>query len=132
MWSRRGVIARPRNHQRLYDLETSLTDPTVRRSVERLEDLLHPEFIELGSSGKVYDRPTIIETMSNETGTAGVVIRDFDVHIVSEQTHLVTYRSIGESGDEARRSSLWINTDSGWRIRFHQGTRIPNHWGNIS
>ncbi len=117
--------------EELFDLESALVDPAVRQSRERLEALLHPEFIELGSSGRVYDRQMIVETMSQEV-SGEVIIRDFEIRTISEDTVLVTYRSIGQSGDEARRSSLWVKGDDGWRIHFHQGTRIANNWGGVS
>lgn len=119
-------------HQVLLDLETSLTDPEIRRSGEQfLEDMFHPDYIELGSSGHVYDRQMIVEMMSQEN-SAGVVIRDFSTATISEDTALATYRSIGQSGEEARRSSIWVKSGERWLIRFHQGTRIPNRWGRLS
>jgi len=127
-----GVLRRRAGQKgEMFDLESALVDPTVRRSRERLEKLLHPEFIELGSSGRVYDRQMIVEMMSQEVAGA-VIIRDFEIRTISEDTVLVTYRSIGQAGDEARRSSIWVREDGEWRIHFHQGTRIPNSWGGIS
>ena len=117
--------------QELLDLETALADPEIRRSGEQLEDMFHPDFIELGSSGRVYDRQMIIEMMSKEV-SAGVIIRDFNTATISEGTALVTYRSIGQSGEEARRSSIWVKSGERWLLRFHQGTRIPNRWGGVS
>ena len=125
------VRKRAGQHQVLFDLESSLVDPDVRRSPERLNNLLHPDFIELGSSGRVYDRQMIVEMMSQEV-SGDVIMRDFETRSISENTVLVTYRSIGQSGDEARRSSLWAKDADGWRIHFHQGTRIPNRWGGVS
>jgi len=115
----------------LLEAEKALTDPEVRRSPKRVDQLLHPEFIEIGSSGDVYDRNTMIEMMTSEA-PGGVVIRDFKVHLLSEDTALVTYRSIGTSGKEARRSSIWVDEGSGWRLIHHQGTRVPDHWGSVS
>ena len=37
-------------------LELSLLDPQVRRSPERVERLLHPDFREFGASGAAWDR----------------------------------------------------------------------------
>jgi ribonuclease HI len=93
--------------------------------------MFHPDYIELGSSGHVYDRQMIVEMMSQEN-SAGVVIRDFSTATISEDTALATYRSIGQSGEEARRSSIWVKSGERWLIRFHQGTRIPNRWGRLS
>ena len=114
----------------LLEAEQALTDPDVRRSPEHVEQLLHPDFIEIGSSGEVYDRDTMIEMMTSEA-PGGVVIRDFKVRMLSDDTALATYRSIGTSGKEARRSSVWVEADSGWRLLHHQGTRVPNRWGAV-
>lgn len=115
----------------LFDLESALVDPDVRRNPERVRALIHPEFLGLGSSGSVYDRRMIINMISKEE-SAVVVLRDFETRSISEDTVLVTYRSIGQSGEEARRASLWVKSDNQWRMHFHQGTRIPNRWGRIS
>ena len=114
-----------------FDLESALVDPDLRGSREKIEALIHPDFFELGSSGRVYDRQMIVDMMSEEV-SAGVIIRDFETRKVAKDIVLVTYRSIGQSGEEARQSSLWVKTDSQWRIQFHQGTRIPNTWGGVS
>ena len=132
MASNLSVLSRKPGHRGgFFDLESALADPDVRGSREKIEALLHPDFFELGSSGGIYDRQMIIEMMSGEV-SAGVIIRDFETRKVSKGIVLVTYRSIGQSGEEARRSSLWVKTDGQWRIQFHQGTRIPNSWGRVS
>jgi ribonuclease HI len=127
-----GVISRKASWQQdLRELETALVSPEVRSSVEQLENMLHPEFVGLGSTGRVYNRQMIVRMMSQEA-PGEVIIRDFETQTISEDTALVTYRSIGQSGEEARRSSIWVKSDGQWRIRFHQGTRIPNRWGRVS
>ena len=109
----------------LLDLEQRLLDPNVRGSPGAVIPLLHPDFIEFGSSGRVYTKEMMVQMMVAEA--PGVVkIRDFDVKELSDDVALVTYRTIGTKGMEARRSSIWLRRDSGWQIVFHQGTRIVN------
>lgn len=129
--SLRGMFAISRETDPpLYECETALTDPEVRSSRERVEALLHADFTETGSGGEVYDRATIIEMMT--TGAPGeVVIRDFAATHLSSEIALVTYRSIGTSGQEARRTSIWVLEDGRWQLRHHQGTRVPDHWGRV-
>lgn len=117
--------------QQLLDSEKQLLDPEARHSAGVLEKVLHPDFIEFGSSGRVYNKRMMIDMMTKEIPGA-VVIRDFEVRALSEDIALVTYRSIGQSGQEARRSSIWVRSEGEWACRFHQGTRIPNTWGEIS
>lgn len=111
----------------LLDLEQRLLNPAMRGSPAAVIPLLHPEFLEFGSSGRVYTRDTIVQMMVQET--PGVVkIRDFEVREVSDDVALVTYRTIGQEGRETRRSSIWLRRDSGWRLVFHQGTRVHNRF----
>jgi len=107
----------------LLDLERMLLDPEVRHSRVAVELLLHAEFKEFGSSGRVYDRETMIKMMNRET-SAEVTIRDFSARMLSPDVCLVTYRSVGESY-EARRSSVWVRDAGRWQVVFHQGSKIP-------
>lgn len=123
------LATRP-NDQPLFECETALADPEVRRSRERVDALLHTDFIETGSSGEVYDRDTMIDMMLSEA-PGQVVIRDFSATYLSPKVALVTYRSIGTAGQEVRRSSIWVHEDDRWQLRHHQGTRVPDRWGRV-
>lgn len=105
--------------------------PETRANPRRMRELLRDDFIEFGSSGRVYEKRMLIDMLAKEEH-AEVVIRDFSVRELAAETALVTYRSVGQSGQEARRSSIWVKEADGWRMAFHQGTRIPNSWGPIS
>ncbi|WP_370626547.1 DUF4440 domain-containing protein [Streptomyces sp. NBRC 110035] len=48
------------------EAELKLLDPEVRRSPERVGELLHPEFVEIGASGRVWDRDAIIALLAGE------------------------------------------------------------------
>lgn len=111
----------------LFEAESSLTDPEVRKTRARVEMLLHPEFSETGSTGDVYDRATMIEMMTNED-PGEVMIRDFEAQRLSEDVAVVRYRSIGMLGQETRRTSVWVSHRGTWRLRHHQGTRVPDRW----
>lgn len=117
-------------HDELETLEMELLDPTLRRDASRLSKLLRDDFIEFGSSGRVYEKAMLIEMISNEE-QARVLIRDFSVRELAADVALVTYRTVGTTGQEARRSSVWVKESGEWRLVFHQGTRIPNSWGAI-
>jgi hypothetical protein len=44
----------------LVDLETELHKGEVRRNLHRLAELLHPDFLEIGRSGRRYSREEIL------------------------------------------------------------------------
>lgn len=100
-----------------------LLDPDVRADPTRVSDLLHDDFIEFGSTGRVYNKRILLDMLRSESPST-VVVRDFTVRPLSSDTALVTYRSVGQWGQEARRSSVWVRQDGEWKMAFHQGTRI--------
>ncbi len=51
----------------IYDLETSLLKPEIRSSIKDLDSLLADDFMEFGSSGKVYDKKNILERLPGDT-----------------------------------------------------------------
>lgn len=106
----------------LEEKERALLDPKVRADPIRVGRLLHDDFIEFGSTGRVYNKEVLLAMLEGEPSSS-VTIKDFAVRQLSTDTALVTYLSVGQSGQEARRSSVWVRDDE-WRMIFHQGTRI--------
>jgi hypothetical protein len=109
-------------------LEQSLLDSAVRRDGERLQQLLAEDFLEFGSSGRVWTRKTIIDLLGTELNFFPPSIEEFDCRFLSEKVVLVTYRTVrndAKTGERlcSLRSSLWTRQDGEWRMRFHQGTR---------
>ncbi len=112
----------------LLALEQELLSPQVRASNERLDELLAREFVEFGSSGRIYDKQSMIYALTQAASMEDYQVDDFTVVTESDDTALVTYsckiRSAG--GDLVRtsnRSSLWKLLDGRWQMAFHQGTR---------
>ena len=118
-------------YKELETLEMEVLSPGVRGDTTRTDVLLHDDFVEFGSSGRVYEKRMLIDMISKES-PAEVLIRDFVLRELAAGVVLVIYRSVCQSGQEARRSSIWIREGERWRMAFHQGTRIPNSWGSIS
>jgi hypothetical protein len=113
----------------LREREEALLDPEVRRNRAQVERLLSEDFLEFGSSGRVWTRDQIFNLLATEAYER-FVIEDFECALLSEDTALLTYRAVGvdaQSGDRiaSLRSSIWTGESGTWRLRFHQGTRIP-------
>jgi hypothetical protein len=99
----------------------------TRRNRDRLDQLLHPEFTEFGRSGRVYTRREVLEEFSAAADLEAVEVQDFSVEQLGPGVALLTYRSAhrnpaGALHRHTLRSSIWVETESGWAIRFHQGT----------
>ncbi len=52
-----------------------------------------------------------------------VMVSEMDARALAEHLVLVTYVSTIENRS-VRRSSIWRRSVEGWRVMFHQGTRI--------
>ena len=111
-------------------LEAELLRPEVRSDASRLDALLHPDFVEFGSSGTVWTRAEILGRLPTETGFSAS-ITDFEARLLAPDIALATFK-VEISRDTARaaaslRSSVWLRDAGTWRIRFHQGSLIPAH-----
>lgn len=108
--------------------ELSLHRPEVRASRERAEALLDPEFVEIGKSGRRWDREGMLDDLpSMPTGEPGeasdrIEVQDMrGVRLAPGLVHLTYATVIG--GRRALRSALWrCDAEGRWRTYYHQGT----------
>ncbi|UQZ36988.1 DUF4440 domain-containing protein [Paenibacillus sp. PK3_47] len=109
--------------EELLRLEEKLLTPEIRTSVKELSLLLAEEFFEYGSSGKVWRIKDGIG--SNGIGVVKMQLSDFEIHPLSENIVLATYKIFNEEKEQhSLRSSIWKYEDLKWRMVFHQGTPI--------
>ena len=122
-WQLGPMELEPATRQTLRDLEERLLLPRVRASPDEVAALLADEFIEFGSSGRIYDKQQIIRLLQEEQGQALCTVVDFSARRLAADIVLVTYRVV-----ESRtiRSSIWRLEDGRWRMVFHQGTKAEN------
>lgn len=111
----------------LVRLEVELHQQETRRSKDRMETLLHPEFSEFGRSGCRYVRDDILGGSNAATVLPAVHAQDFELNVLAEDVALLTYLSAHVDADgnlhrHTLRSSVWVHTKAGWQMRFHQGT----------
>jgi hypothetical protein len=119
--------------QELQALEVELHHPGVRCSRERLEQLLHPEFHEVGRSGRAYNRETIVSFLASEESQPVIHSEEFSVALLAPDVALLTYRSAHVEQDaglvnHTLRSSVWLKASQGWQLRYHQGTAAAQAW----
>ncbi len=108
-------------------LELLLMDPAVRRDRERVAGLLADDFMEFGSSGRIWTREATLELLATETYTPPTV-ETFACKMLDGNVALVTYHALridAATGDRTAtlRSSIWTRVSGNWQMRFHQGTR---------
>ncbi|MEU9374196.1 DUF4440 domain-containing protein [Streptomyces sp. NPDC048255] len=110
--------------------ELLLMSPGVRTSRSLADRLLDPEFVEVGASGRRWDRQAMLAALPDmqggtesgpqyePVGMTGTALAPGLVHLTYETTI---------DGRRARRSSIWRRLDetSGWRMYYHQATPVP-------
>jgi hypothetical protein len=111
----------------LRKLEIETHQPDVRADRHKLGRLLHPNFLEIGRSGVLYSRDSVLTEFSAGPPSYCVWSQDFQIESLAENLALLTYRSahLADDGTLERhtlRASLWQSTEVGWQLRFHQGT----------
>lgn len=104
--------------------ELRFLDPAVFTSPTRLGELLHPDFRSFGSSGRAWNRETLItELRARGSAAAPPTVSRMKAVELSPGVVLVTFDA-NVNGRRAHRSSLWRLTGPDWLLYFHQGTEF--------
>lgn len=103
--------------------ELELLDPAVRTSPERIADLLDEGFVEVGRSGRRWDRAAMLAELPAMDGPdpAPVGVEAMAGRELAPGWVHLTYVSVA-GGVRAWRSSLWRHDGTRWRMYHHQGT----------
>ncbi len=119
---------------RLFASEQALLDPAIRRDRTRVAHFLAADFVEFGSSGRVFTRDQILDLLATQQYTPPA-LEDFACRLIAPHVALVTYRTVRTDAQTGARhvtlrSSIWIrggelDKSDHWRITFHQGTNVP-------
>lgn len=92
-------------------------------NIQDLKNRIHDEFIEFGKSGKVFDKDSIINYLSNLDSDRDIEIQNFVLKDLKDDVLIANYISNEkETGTKALRTSIWIKEYSDWKLYFHQGT----------
>ena len=111
------------SNKHLHMLELQLLQPEVRRSSSELGRLLHRDFLEFGSSGKIWNKEQTITALVAENSDEVFSIHKLRMQNLSDNAVLVTYKCVAEARKcIALRSSVWRHDGDLWKLFFHQGT----------
>lgn len=105
-------------------LEEAFWREETRFDIQYIKDLMAEDFIEVGRSGRIYDKSSILAAQRQPIN-AVIPLSNFSVRLLSDKVVQTTYDSCvtRQSGAlYARRSSIWSREVDGWQLRFHQGT----------
>ncbi len=112
----------------ILQLENDLLTSEIRKSPQKINELLADNFIEFSSSGNEYHYKTgdvFQEQNDNHELFWGII--DFKIKQLSDDCILAMYKVIkyNESNENKKyslRSSIWKCFDGRWKMFFHQGT----------
>lgn len=106
--------------------ELQLMTPRVRASRELAGQLLDPEFVEVGASGRRWDREAMLAALPAMPGGPGHAPVELRGTVLAPGLVHLTYE-VTVDGKRSRRSSIWRKRDEhpGWGMYYHQGTPVP-------
>jgi ribonuclease HI len=99
------------------ELERSLQTPAIRSSARALDALLHPDWNEIGPSGRSFDRPST----SMRLRPTSAALEDVHATRLADDVILLVWRAVTPECS-TWHSSVWVRDDGRWRQRFRQGT----------
>ncbi len=83
--------------------------------------LLADDFREIGASGRMFDRESVIGDVMSGDGDEHPEMSEMHSVVLASNLVLLTYR-LEFGGRTSRRSSLWSVAGGRAQLRFHQGT----------
>jgi hypothetical protein len=88
-----------------------------------LDMRIHDEFFEIGKSGQIFYKDSIIGFLNNLDSDRDIEIIDFKVKDLRGGLLIANYISNEkELGINALRTSIWMKEEGEWKLLFHQGT----------
>ncbi len=109
----------PSDEERVVALERDLLTDEVRSDPAALAALLHPDWTEIGRSGRLWTREEMFAVIAPLPEP--VTLDTVAVSRIDETTILLLWRALTDQRSTLR-SSLWVRHAGDWRQRFHQGT----------
>jgi hypothetical protein len=95
---------------------------------EEFDKILHKDFFEFGSSGRIWNKKSVTKEFKALTESK-CLISGFKIKLLSVDTALATYKARlnkNNSPSESLRCSIWKNFSGEWKIIFHQGTPLTS------
>jgi hypothetical protein len=101
--------------------------PRFGSTPKEMEQVLAPEYWEVGASGRIYTRDFILQHLSEhpplDAATAGWLCSNHAIRALGADTYLLTY-TLEQGPRRTRRATIWRRSRAGWQILYHQGTLV--------
>ena len=98
--------------------------PAIRRNARTLGEILDADFREIGASGRIHDKASVIEALQQDPATE-MTLSDFQTLQLTKDVILATYR-VQRDGRTSLRSSVWRQRKGRWLLVSHQATPVAD------
>ena len=105
----------------IHALELALARRDAHALPGGYEAVLDDGFVEVGQSGRVWTRDQMLMALAASPADPAVELMEFTVDELAPNVWLARFDTAGD-GVRHHRSSIWISSGNGFRIRYHQGT----------
>jgi hypothetical protein len=114
--------------EELQRLEPLFHAANAEASPSKFEELVAPEFWEVGASGRRYSREFALSVLQQRAPPDADAWRTADFHVVEAgmDNYLLTY-TLYQPERVTRRLTVWRRCDAGWKAIYHQGTVVAEH-----
>ena len=110
--------AAPTDEEHVVAMERALLTDEVRSDRAAVAALLHPDWQEVGRSGRLWTRDAILDDIGPIDPVDLEVVA---IDRVGPDAILLLWRATAD-GRTTLRSSWWVRSGRSWQQRFHQGT----------
>ncbi len=94
------------------------------------ENMTTQDYWEVGASGRRYSRNYVLNMLEErfQQDQSGDVweTSDFYCRHLGADVYLLTYALLQHGTRKTRRSTIWQQTNHGWKIVYHQGTIVED------
>ena len=107
------------DEEQVIALERALLQDDTRSDPAAVAALLHPQWSEIGRSGRLWTREEMLDEIGPLAEEVGLDV--MTCMPAGPDTMLLLWRAVRDT-ETTLRSSLWVRTAGHWQQLFHQGT----------
>ncbi|MGS3836661.1 DUF4440 domain-containing protein [Staphylococcus pseudintermedius] len=107
----------------LIERESKLFSYEFCNNIEHINDILHQDFMEYGTSGRIYNKQQCINFLKDLKTDRNIEIHHASYRELSDNSWILNY--ISKDNDNnivSNRTSIWIKEENTIQLLFYQGT----------
>jgi len=108
-------------NNKILEAEKSLFKYEFMSDITYLNEIIDDEYIEIGKSGKKFNKKDVIKDLSILKKDRKIIIYNFTCDKIEENIYLIHYIT-QSNNDNIYRTSIWRKEDDKIKIIFHQAS----------